>query len=175
VTLIKVAQVLRPHGIRGELRVRPLAADSQALQAGQPVLVRQRDGSERSHQITSVRPVTDGLLVQLAGVADRNGAETLRGVELLVDSAVLPALDGDVYYAFQLVGCRVVDAGDGRDCGQVHAVLDNSAHDLLQVRLDHREWLLPFVERYVRDVDLGHGVVHVVGVADLVALATAAR
>jgi 16S rRNA processing protein RimM len=175
VTLIKVGQVMRPHGIRGELRVRPLAADSQALQPGQPVLVRRPDGSERTQQVTSVRPVTDGLLVQLAEVGDRNAAETMRGVELLVDSDVLPALAGDVYYAFQLVGCRVVDGDGERDCGQVAAVVDNSAHDLLQVRLDRRDWLLPFVERYVRDVDLATRVVRVAGVAELMALATAAR
>lgn len=174
-SLIKVAQVLRPHGIRGELRVRPLAADSQALQAGQPVVLRRPDGSERTHQVTSVRPVPDGMLVLLAEVADRNAAETLRGVELLVDSDVLPALAGDVYYAFQLVGCRVVDSADSRECGQVAAVVDNSAHDLLQVRLDRRDWLLPFVERYVQSVDLDQRVVHVVGVTELMALATAAR
>ena len=173
--LIKVAQVLRPHGVRGELRVRPLAADSQALQVGQPVLVRRPGGGESTHQMTSVRPVTGGLLVQLAGVVDRNAAAALSGVELWVDSAVLPALDGDSFYAYQLVGCRVVDCGDGRDCGRVQAVVDNSAHDLLQVRLDGRDWLLPFVSAYVRDVDLAGGVVHVTDVAGLLALATAQR
>ncbi|MBN2359063.1 MAG: 16S rRNA processing protein RimM, partial [Deltaproteobacteria bacterium] len=163
--LVKVAQVLRPHGVRGELRVRPLAADSQALQVGSRVLVRWPDGAEGQRTVTSVRPAAGGLLVRLDATGDRDAAEELRGAELLVDGGALPELPGDVYYAFQLVGCRVVDSGDGRDCGRVQAVLDNSAHDLLQVRWGGREWLLPFVAAYVREVDLGAGVVRVVDVA----------
>ncbi len=76
-----------------------------------------------------------------------------RGAILTVPRELLPALDADEYYAFQLVGLAVEEEG-GRLLGRVREVLDYPANDVLEL---DSGLSLPLVEACVRQVDLEGG------------------
>src|SRR5262249_10175160 len=80
--LVPVAEVARPHGIQGELRLKVYTPDSDLLPRRPTVLLRLPDGSEREARITACREADKALLVRLDGVSDRDQAEALRGAEL---------------------------------------------------------------------------------------------
>jgi 16S rRNA processing protein RimM len=88
-------------------------------------------------------------------VADRDGADALRGVLLVVDSENLPPIDDpDTYYDHQLEGLRVATTA-GQDIGTVDEVLHTAAGELLAVRrADAGELLVPFVSAIVTSVSL---------------------
>jgi 16S rRNA processing protein RimM len=98
------------------------------------------------------------LLLSIDGVADRDGAEALRGTVLHVDTTDdAPLEDPDEFYDHQLVGLSVVLA-DGRDIGTLAAVLHPPGGDLLAVdRGEAGELLVPFVRSVVPTVDLRAG------------------
>ena len=110
--------------------------------------------------VTSSRWHSGRLLAQFRGCDDRDGAENLRGVLLLVDSGDLgdPA-DPDEFRDYQLIGLMVVTP-DGEDVGEVADVLHHG-QDLLVVHGHGRragaEILIPFVAAIVGDVDLAAG------------------
>ncbi len=83
-----------------------------------------RGGSRSAiYVVESVREHAGRLLVRLAGVADRNGADALRGTLFLVDTAELPPIDDpDEFYDHQLEGLRVRTVA-GADVGVVAEVL----------------------------------------------------
>jgi 16S rRNA processing protein RimM len=171
--LLAVGEIVRPHGIHGEVVVE-LRTDEPALRfAPGSVLVTDPGGAlfggpgaaplpagawrpPPALTVAAMRPHQGRLLVQFEGVADREVAEALRRVVLCVDSDELPPnTDPDEFHDHELVGLAVVSA-DGDAFGEVVRVDHAPAADLLVVRRpDGGEALVPFVKAIVPSVDLG--------------------
>jgi 16S rRNA processing protein RimM len=101
------------------------------------------------------------LLVRLAAVTDRDAADALRGSLFVIDSNDLPPIDEpDTYYDHQLEGLRVRTT-TGQDLGVVAEVLHTAAGELLAVKGDSGEVLVPFVAAIVTSVSLDDGTVEV--------------
>jgi 16S rRNA processing protein RimM len=146
---LPIGTVVRAHGVRGLVRVR---ASSDALLALARVFV---DG--REHAVEHAQAERGDFLVKLAGVADRDQAEALRGKTLEALREELPALGDGELYAADLVGCQVYDA-QGIHLGAVTGSFPGGGHEVLEVKLpdgDGRTFLLPLIEPIVREVDVG--------------------
>lgn len=154
---VVVGRVIRPHGIRGEVVV-DVRTDSpeQRFTVGS-VLATDPPGVGPL-RISEVRPHQGRLLVLFDGYADRDVADALRGVLLLVDADELGPLDDpDEFHDHQLVGLRA-QAPDGAAIGRVVRVDHGPGHDQLVLALpDGREALVPFVKAMVPEVDLAAG------------------
>lgn len=152
-----VGRVAKAHGVTGEVVVEVRTDDPESRFApGRRLRLRhRRDPAEREVTIESVRPHAGRLLVRLAGVADRDAAERLRGALFLVDSADLPSLqDPDEFYDHQLEGLAVHTV-DGAVLGQVSEVVHTAGGELLCVRTaSGTELLVPFVAAIVTAVSL---------------------
>lgn len=102
----------------------------------------------------------DGLLVRLAGIADRDAAAALRGREVSVWRAQLPALEDGEYYWSDLEGLHVLTR-DGVSLGVVERLFETGANDVMVVR-GERQRLIPFVmDEVVRRIDLAAGCIEV--------------
>lgn len=155
-----MGRVSRPHGVRGELVV-DVRTDSPAERFVVDGIVeaRLRDGGSQSLTVTAARSHGERLLLSVAGVSDRDGAERLRGALLTVPKSSLPPTqDPDEYYDHQLEGLAAV-LPDGSPLGVVREVLHGAGGDLLAVRLTGGdEALIPFVREIVPTVDVDTGV-----------------
>jgi 16S rRNA processing protein RimM len=120
------------------------------------------DDRQRDYVVEAARAHGGRLLVRLAGVADRDAADGLRGSLFVIDSEELPAIDEpDTYYDHQLEGLRV-HMTDGREVGTVAEVLHTAAGELLAVnRGQAGELLVPFVSAIVTSVSLDAGTVEI--------------
>ena len=149
-----IGQIVRPHGVRGEVVVE-VSTDNPATWyvAGSALATDPAPAGPLT--IESVRPHQGRLIVAFDGVFDRDGAEALRGVRLCVDSAdVAPSEDPDEFHDFQLVGLAAVDTA-GQALGEVVGVEHGPAAELLVLRRpDGRRALVPFVKAIVPTVDL---------------------
>ena len=144
------------HGIRGEVRITPYTAEPMAL-AGYGVFDTSVPGL--TIRIVSARPSGTVLVARLAGIADRNAAEKLNGVELYLDRDKLPATDDeDDFYHADLIGL-VVRLTDGTEIGAVTAILNHGAGDILEVRNPRsgETFLYPFTRQVVPQVVLSDG------------------
>lgn len=152
-----VGRIGRPHGTRGEVSVQVRTDSPDERFAAGTVLA--ADPAERGPlTVTRLHWHSGRLLLSFDGVADREGAEALRGTLLVVDSADLPELaDPDEFYDHQLVGLRA-ELPDGAALGTVGDVLHAPAEDLLAITApDGAELLVPFVSAIVPTVDLPGG------------------
>ncbi|HYT10227.1 MAG TPA: ribosome maturation factor RimM [Mycobacteriales bacterium] len=152
-----VGRVGRPHGVRGELTVEVRTDDPDRRFAAGSVL-RTDPASRGPLTVSRAHPHSGGLVVAFEGVADRAGAEALRGTVLVVDSAELPALDDpEEFYDHELVGLVAIDPA-GSALGTVADVLHTPASVLLVLHDgDGEEHLVPFVREIVPTVDLPGG------------------
>jgi 16S rRNA processing protein RimM len=117
----------------------------------------------RRFTIERMRVTAKGVVARLADIDDRNAAEALKGTDLYVERDRLPpAAEGEFYHA-DLVGLAAV-AADGSRIGEVVAVQNHGAGDLLEIRLAGSPGteLVPFTDAFVPEVDLAAGQVVVV-------------
>jgi 16S rRNA processing protein RimM len=158
---VVVGRIGRPHGVRGLATVEVRTDDPELRFAPGQVLL--TDPPARGPLTVVDRRWHSGtLLLQLAAPSGevygaRETVDTLRGTELLVPVADLPAIeDPDSFYDHQLVGLAA-RLPDGTGLGEVTAVR-HEAQDLLVVRRpDGGEVLVPFVGALVPSVDLAGG------------------
>ena len=168
-----VGRVVKAHGISGELVVDVRTDDPQGrFFAGNRLRLKgSRTGpsstagtsaSAREVEVESARPHGARMLVRLAGVIDRDGADALRGNLFIVDSADLPPIDDpDEFYDHQLEGLTVRTVDDVA-IGVVTEVLHTPAGELLSVRTAaNTEVLVPFVAAIVTSVSLDSGVIEI--------------
>jgi 16S rRNA processing protein RimM len=152
---VVVGRIGRPHGLRGEVTVvvRTDAPDERFAEGTVYQL-----GAGRRITVAGSRWHRGVLLVTLAGVADRDAAEALRGAVLTVATEELPLPDDpDEFHDHQLVGLRA-ELDDGRLVGTVRDVVHGPAGELLVVaREGAAEALVPFVREIVPTVDLAGG------------------
>jgi 16S rRNA processing protein RimM len=157
-SLVVLARVVKAHGIRGEVACELLTDVPDRLAPGVRLWL-----GDRPVTIASSRPHQGRLLVRFEGVADRNQAELLRGLE--VKAEPMEPGDQDVYFVHELVGMRVLDE-HGAALGAVRAVVELPAaaeYDLLEVeRADGSRWLLPAVDDYVEIDVADDGAEHLV-------------
>jgi 16S rRNA processing protein RimM len=165
---VPLAAVSRPHGVRGELRLKLFNEDSDVLLSQDEVLVRLPDGEEHEVSVDHARRAGDAILMKLYSVDDRNRADELRGALVCVRRASFPALGEGEFYACDVLGARVV-LPSGEELGTVKELLNYPASDVLVVRAGDGggDWDVPLIGKFVREVDVLAGVVHLVSLDDL--------
>jgi 16S rRNA processing protein RimM len=150
---IRVARIGAAHGVRGEVRLWAFTQDPMAVAEYGPL---ETEDGVRHIEIVSLRPGKDFLVARLAGVDDRNAAETLTNLDLFVRRDRLPAIDEeDTYYHADLIGLAAVTA-DGEQVGTVTAVHNFGAGDIIEIAPANggAPLMLTFTETAVPKVDL---------------------
>jgi len=165
---VPLAEVARPHGVWGEVRLKVYNSDSELLLSQTEVLVRKKPANgtppaaETMMQLESIRGADAGfLLAKFRGIDDRDAADLLRGAAICVDRERFPPLDEGEFYVCDIIGARLVSPGG--DVGSVEDFVSYPSADVLVVRLEvgaaKGRVELPLVENFVERVDAGAGVV----------------
>lgn len=146
-----VGSILKPVGVKGEVRVSVASGNLERFKKLRSLTIR-NGGESFISAIESATPETTSVRLKLAGIDDPETAEHLRGAELVIEGGESPKLEGDLFYADDLVGMQVV-GDDGADIGIVKEVLTLSHHDVWTVGGSHGELLIPAVKDFILSVD----------------------
>lgn len=92
------------------------------------------------------------FIVHLVGVNTLSDAEKLKGFIVYVDRDFFPESKDGEYYFFELLGAEVFDES-GKSLGLVSDILETGSNDVLVVKSDGGEMLVPVIERYVLRID----------------------
>jgi 16S rRNA processing protein RimM len=151
---ICVARIGAPHGVRGAVKLWTFTEDPFAVLDYGPLVT--KDGA-RTFEVADAREAKGHLVATLKGVASREDAERLTGVELYISRDKLPETDDDEYYHADLIGLAAVDAA-GAPIGRVIAIHNFGAGDIIEIAPpDSPTLLLPFTNAVVPTVDLKAG------------------
>jgi 16S rRNA processing protein RimM len=160
---VALAEVTRPHGVRGEVRLRLYNSDSELLPSQSQVLLRPPIGTEKSMRVESMRGADAGhLIAKFRGIDDRDQADLLRGVEVCVPREAFPPLEEGEFYVCDVIGARVV--GPGGEVGRVQDLVNYPSTDVLVVKIEspHVGTVeLPLLDDFIEEVDAEQGEVRV--------------
>jgi 16S rRNA processing protein RimM len=154
VAQICVARIGAAHGVRGAVKLWTFTEDPMAVMQDGPLAT--KDGA-RKFEVANAREAKGHLVATLKGVATREDAERLNGIELYIPRNKLPATDADEYYHADLIGLAAVNAAF-EPIGRVIAIHNFGAGDIIEIAPAHgATMLLPFTNAVVPTVDLAAG------------------
>jgi 16S rRNA processing protein RimM len=148
---LNVGRIGKAHGILGEATIEVRTDEAEDRFAIGAVLETESHGNLT---VASARVHNGILLLSFEGIEDRNAIETLRNELLYADVDIdAPGVDEDDYHVLQLVGCKAFLV-DGDEFGEVSEVLNLPGQDVLVIKSDSAETLIPFVRQLVPIVDI---------------------
>ncbi len=149
-----MGRVVAPYAVQGWLKLQTFTEYPDSL-LDYEVWHLGGNGNWREYRLLDGKLHSNYLLARLEGVNDRTAAEALQGMEVAVLRDEFPEPDEDEFYWDELIGLEVVNT-EGESLGKVQGLLETGAHDVLQV-MGERERLIPFVEAFIREVDVAAG------------------
>jgi 16S rRNA processing protein RimM len=149
-----VGVILRPHGLSGDLKIKPLTDNPHRFLPGKKLLVQSPGGETRELVLERVRSLQDHLLVSFEGYESRAQVEPWAGGTLRVREEDVPDLPEGEYYHYQILGMKVMDRESGEYLGEVVDILSTEGNDVYVVRGGDREHLIPAIREVVREVDV---------------------
>jgi len=147
----RIGQIVGAFGLKGELKIDPLTDFWERFQKGSRLRLKGQWVTVESYREHKNRP-----MIRVTGVPDLTAAEKLQWEYLEAIIADAPELDDDEYLTEDLIGLKVVTT-DGRELGEVDDVIENPAHDILQIG----DILIPVVKEFIKEIDLDKEVITV--------------
>ncbi len=146
-----IAEVLKPQGIRGELKIKTFTDYPEDVKAFKTVYI-----DDKPYKILSFRVGTDGAAyIGLRGIPDRNAAELFRGKLLQGERDDAPALEEGQYYIVDIIGLSC-ETEEGEVLGKVTDVSTLSS-DIYTIEKAGKKILFPAVKGVVKRVDIENG------------------
>ena len=152
---IVIGKIVKPQGIRGEVKIIPLTDDSARFKSLSYVII---DGAR--YGVKSCRVTGEAVFVMLEGVVDRNVAETLRNKDVEVLRADAVKLPEGRHFIVDLVGCDIVtDQGD--KVGVLKEILPYKTEIYRVKALDGRYMMFPVADGLILSTDTDGKVITV--------------
>ncbi len=164
-SLILIGGVTRAQGLKGALRVVPYLGASEDYGTLSSIILMAED-REEERNVRACRAHGKVLIMELDGVDDRTAAESYVGAGLYADRRQLRDLEAGEFYKEDVIEATVVTEA-GEPIGAVTGFIATGSNDVLVVKGDGEEHLIPLIHSVVRSVDLESRTITVVALEEL--------
>lgn len=147
-----IGEVLKPQGVKGELKVRPITCAPERFEHMKSVFFKV-DDTYIQRKMRTTRIDQDAIYMMFDGVRDRDQAEGLRGQLLYVDRANAVKLPEDAEFLCDLIGCVGTD-DSGRTIGTLKDVMQPGGNDVYVFQGPLGEVLVPALKSVVLKVNV---------------------
>ncbi|MCL4251559.1 MAG: 16S rRNA processing protein RimM [Anaerolineae bacterium] len=151
-----LGKLLRPHGVRGEVRMHVLTAYPERLADLEYVYLSEDEAgtSVTAYMLEHVRLHQGYALLTLGGIDGRDQAEPLRQLYVLVDMDHAVPLEEGEFYLYELIGVEVSTV-EGERLGTLVDVIETGANDVYVIKSDtYGEVLIPAIDRVIVETDI---------------------
>jgi len=152
--LLPVGKIIGVHGIQGNLKLYPYVESLSIFKPGHRVVLRNPNGKQESYAISGGNSYKNIFRLQLTGIDNRNAAERLIGSEVFTQKFLLPDLEEDEHYWFEIIGLEVFQI-NGDYLGKVVSIFQTKSNDVYVVKNSDtdKETLIPAIQTVVTEID----------------------
>jgi 16S rRNA processing protein RimM len=150
-----VGEIIKAHGIRGEVKVIPLTDNPKRFERIRRVFFR-RAAEWQELYIQGYRMIKELVLIKFDGINDLTAAEDLGRGLIYIPREERPVPPAGRYYHDQILGLKVLTV-TGEFLGAVDQIFQTGANDVYSVKLQARQVLIPALKSVVRRIDLEQG------------------
>jgi 16S rRNA processing protein RimM len=159
--LFPIGRVVKPHGIRGKMKVEYFGEDLHRFSFYREVFIKSEKGGPERFEVLEAIPQPPRLILQLKGIKKIEEAELLLGREIFIKKEAFPALEEREYYWMDILGMKV-ETEEGKRLGRVKEIFPTGANDVYVVEGKRGEILLPATEEVIQSIDLERGIMKVI-------------
>lgn len=131
---LKIGQILKPQGIKGEVKLKPFVDDLDRFYDLETVYLKKKNSYEE-RKVESARTYKQFAYLKLEGIDDRNTSETLRNLGVYVDREHGAVLPEGAFYIVDLIGLDVYD-DQGQRLGELKNIMQTGSADIYEVEGD---------------------------------------
>ncbi len=167
---VEVGRIIGAWGVQGGLKIKPFAADPQALFSSKRWFLQASDlpraprppGAKAAAPlplllcVKQAREHGEGVVATVHDIDDRDAAQDLAGARIFIPRASFPTPGEGEFYWVDLIGLGVHNR-DALALGWVVGLIETGPHCVLRIQPEDaqaEEVLIPFVDAYVDSVDL---------------------
>jgi len=161
---VSVGKVFATFGLKGHLKVESSGDILENLPIPIEVKVGERHAlsSLSSLKILSLKKSKNYYILLFDKIDSIEKAEKLKSQILYLEKSKVPAVSGkDEFYIFQLIGLRPFSEKFKLDKFSLVEVMENPAHPILIFSDGEMEVLVPFLDRFVKKIDLENSTVEI--------------
>ncbi len=148
-----IGKVGKAHGLKGEISINPFSRQPDNIDHYSHLILVDEDG-HLSHplKIIKSRVARNVSIVQFEGIEDRNQAEQIRSMGVLVNKADLPELEQNEFYCNDLIGLNV-QTDEGKQLGKVTNIFSNGAQEVIEIHGNGRHYMIPIIKDVITHQD----------------------
>lgn len=158
--MVVMGRVVGAQGLQGWLKVQTFTEHLDSLLDYKSWQLGNDKHPWREYKVLECNLHTKVLVAKLEGVADRTAAEKFKGLLIAIPRSKLPQQAEDEYYWSDLIGMQVINQGN-ETLGIVETLLETGANDVLCVRNEQGEILIPFLNAVIQQVSLEEKIIRV--------------
>ena len=155
---LKVGFIMKPHGIKGELKILPLTDNPARFNKIKKIYILIKD-EYNLISIDSLKNAKDHLIIKFTDFDTVEKAESLRNLYLFVEKKDGIKLSDDEYYTQDLMDCKVIC--NGEELGIVLDLLNFGANDNLLIKTKQGDVYYPFKKEYVKKIDIENKILEI--------------
>lgn len=145
---LKVGLIVKPQGIKGEVKIQPLTDDINRFKNLKEVII-----DDKNYRVLKAVIGGGTVFLTISGISDRNTAETFRGKFLYVTRENAVPLEEGRYFIADIIGCELLN-DKGEKLGQITDVTPNRVDVITVKKTDGKIMRFPFLNDLVIDVDI---------------------
>ena len=161
-----MGKLLKPRGLKGELRLWVFNEVDSVLKIGMEIWVETAEGVQYNHVIESLNIAGVKSWIKLSGCNNREAADNLSSLFFSISRSVFIPLRDKEIYLIDIIGCRVLD--EKRNAiGSVVDTVSLPEQNLVVIEAKGNEILIPFVDAYILLFDVKENILIVKDVEGL--------
>lgn len=148
---IIIGKVVKPQGIKGEIKVDILSSDKELVYGLKEIYL-----DDKIYEIITVKNLVNGVFFKLKGINDRNEAELLRGKQVSFAREKMPKLQEGRYLVTDIIGCEVIV--NDLIVGTIQNILQYGAADVYVVTGANgkKDFMFPCLKKVLEKVDIAN-------------------
>lgn len=152
---LEAGQLVRTHGVRGEMILEPWADSAEFLKKVKRFWF---DEGKTDAGLLASRVHKGRLLVTLSKIDTVEKADTLRGKVLYLSREDINLPKG-TYFLQDLIGLKAIDGTSGKEYGTLAEVLPTGANNVYRIVNGENEYLFPAVPHMIKRTAPEEGVI----------------
>lgn len=146
---LEIAKVLKPQGIKGEIKVECFTSDLDFL-----LSLKSFNIDDVTYNITNIRVMGKFAYIKTAEICSMNEAELLRGKILKVEKPEEEMKENSFeFYITDLEDCKVEDE-NGNIVGFIDSVEKYGSADIINIKLGGGVRSFPFLKKIFKSIDV---------------------
>ena len=146
-----MGKLLKPRGLKGELRAAIFNEHGSALKVGTEIWLKE-DENYLSWKIETIKIAGEKSCIRLSGCNTLEDAEKVQGSVFFLPRDEFDPVGKNEHYLVDMIGSRVLDENQ-KSIGTVKDVLIMSAQNIIVVETGENEILIPYVDAHIELFD----------------------